>query len=317
MEGEVIDTIQTTTTALVNGTASMTNDVNEATDCDIQLVVTGFGPFHGVEVNPTMLLVQELYNFCIKRQTSSQGEEDQVGDDDRMRINKCIEQARWIVLDTSAKNVDEQLANLRKEITNSTDSVAAATEIKSTTEGSSSEIEHQSSGTKTHVKRNDDNTKWLFVHLGVNYRGTGFQLEQCAYNNASFRVPDNEGYQPTDKEIVSTIQLESRCDTNLDVPMLTKYMCDVYPDIETTLSIDPGRFVCNYLYYSSLYQCQTITKNQQQEQQRSDAVTSSAGHAQCLFVHVPPLEVASKEIQLEYVSTLITHLLIQSSSSDS
>ena len=44
----------------------------------------------------------------------------------------------------------------------------------------------------------DSSTKDVVVmlHLGVNYRGKKMQLEQCAYNDATFRVPDNNGYQP-------------------------------------------------------------------------------------------------------------------------
>jgi len=40
----------------------------------------------------------------------------------------------------------------------------------------------------------------VILHLGVNYRGTKFQIEQCAYNVARFRVADELGFQPQDGE---------------------------------------------------------------------------------------------------------------------
>ena len=39
-----------------------------------------------------------------------------------------------------------------------------------------------------------DSAVTIFLHLGENYKGTVFQLEQCAYNDASFRIPDQQGY---------------------------------------------------------------------------------------------------------------------------
>ena len=43
-----------------------------------------------------------------------------------------------------------------------------------------------------------DNRKFrVIIHLGVNYKGDRFQLESCAYNNASFRIPDEHGNQPS------------------------------------------------------------------------------------------------------------------------
>lgn len=40
----------------------------------------------------------------------------------------------------------------------------------------------------------------VILHLGVNCGGTRFQIEQCAYNDASFRVADELGFHPQDGE---------------------------------------------------------------------------------------------------------------------
>jgi pyroglutamyl-peptidase len=48
----------------------------------------------------------------------------------------------------------------------------------------------------------------VLLHLGVNYQGQGFQLETCAYNDATFRIPDERGFQPEKQLICENIPLE-------------------------------------------------------------------------------------------------------------
>ena len=55
------------------------------------------------------------------------------------------------------------------------------------------------------------------------------------------------------------------------------------------LSSDPGRFICNYLYYQSLRSCCPPTAPSGTPGQASDPEDFIPEHA--LFVHVPPLEV--------------------------
>jgi pyroglutamyl-peptidase len=129
----------------------------------------------------------------------------------------------------------------------------------------------------------------ILLHLGVNYRGTGFQLEQCAYNDATFRIPDQRGYQPQKMAIVLEEDVGSRCDTTLNVETLVQNQTSLYPNVESKISIDPGRFVCNYLY------CYSLNKLQ-------------SPHVQCLFLHIPNFSVVSKETQLAYCSDLMRQL---------
>merc|ERR1712194_415013 len=85
----------------------------------------------------------------------------------------------------------------------------------------------------------------IFLHLGVNYKGTGFKLEQCAYNDASFRIPDQQGYQPKNSKILDDLLLCQRFDTQIDIEKLLQNQTEIHSNIESKCSIDPGRFVCN------------------------------------------------------------------------
>jgi pyroglutamyl-peptidase len=205
----------------------------------LSLVVTGFGPFGKVTENPTTILIHEFPNYL----TSSDVQWKQ-------ELLSCIDE--WIILETSAKGVNDKLDTM---------------------------IMSSSSTT----------TNRIFLHLGVDARGTGFKLEQCAYNEATFRIPDQQGYQPQQESIFSDEALGQRLENRtLNLEELMANMSLLLPDttVETKVSTDPGRFVCNYLYCKSLKQQQY-----------------------CLFVHIPPLEVISKEMQLEYLAHLMQQLV--------
>lgn len=122
----------------------------------------------------------------------------------------------------------------------------------------------------------------VLLHLGVNFKGTNFQLEQCAYNEAHFRIPDEKGYQPRNKKVIDGC--DPTLTTRLDVEKLQTYI-----GLESVVvSTDPGRFVCNYTYYCSL------SKLQQDE----NSVYS-------LFLHVPPFSTIPEEEQLRVVTLVM------------
>lgn len=130
----------------------------------------------------------------------------------------------------------------------------------------------------------------VYLHLGVNYKGTHFQLEQCGYNDATFRIPDEQGYQPNNKCINEDCTLGTFLETKLDCHDICEHLSD-----ETSrscssvivVSTDPGRFVCNYTYYYSL------TKTQHDKQVYS------------LFVHVPPFSKVPQEEQLKTIAAIM------------
>ena len=133
-------------------------------------------------------------------------------------------------------------------------------------------------------RQRDDSIVYVLLHLGVNVEGESFQLETCAYNEASFRIPDEMGFQPSNLPISKGAATGSQLFTTLDVPELVESMNRTCGD--AVASSDPGRFVCNYTYYCSLDKC----CNQK---------------AECLFLHVPPLSRASLPKQLHFVANLL------------
>jgi hypothetical protein len=59
--------------------------------------------------------------------------------------------------------------------------------------------------------------------------------------------------------------------------------------ISCELTQDPGRFICNYLYYESLRRCDQSSSTTSDTHAHADAADVIPEHA--LFVHVPPTEV--------------------------
>lgn len=121
------------------------------------------------------------------------------------------------------------------------------------------------------------------LHLGVAEGSTEYRLERAAYNEASFRIPDVSG-KCLEQRIV-----EGQPDvlaSTAPVERVLRALQDATVDgpRPTVISDDPGRFVCNYLYFSAL------------------AASAAAGiEARVLFLHVPPAECASVEEQLTVV----------------
>eukprot|EP00899_Mesostigma_viride_P015908 jgi/Mesvir1/24318/Mv11004-RA.3 len=91
----------------------------------------------------------------------------------------------------------------------------------------------------------------ILLHLGVDASRDYFAFEKQAWNDASFRIPDEEGWMPKgvrireeDGPVTCTRQ------TSLDLDRLSQLLrgrgyC-------AAVSHDPGRFVCNWVYYQSL-----------------------------------------------------------------
>ena len=172
------------------------------------------------------------------------------------------------ILETSAEYVREKISDIYKE------------------------LKHSSSKSKDII---------IILHLGVNYRGKVFHLEQCAYNDATFRVADERGYRPN-KEVV--LQYTNNCNTStsnhewgkclsttLDVQSLCSDLQKEDNAEEVVVSTDPGRFVCNYTYCFSLDQCSSTNECSGGEKKQQNA----------LFIHVPPFKVIPEERQLYFI----------------
>ncbi|KAH9613952.1 hypothetical protein KSS87_004878 [Heliosperma pusillum] len=109
----------------------------------------------------------------------------------------------------------------------------------------------------------------VWLHLGVNSGAQTFAIESQAYNEATFRCPDEFGWQP-----------QTGCNVEAIFSSLKK------KGFNLMISDDPGRFVCNYVYYHSL-------RFAEEKETKS------------LFVHVPLFSKIDEETQMRFVLSLL------------
>jgi pyroglutamyl-peptidase len=185
--------------------------------------------------------------------------------------------------------------------------------LETSAEGSRTEIDRIKERIETTSKGETKEIKVLLLHLGVNYKGKSFQLESCAYNDASFRIPDERGYQPEGISIMGdNFEVGTSLDTLLDVSTLVDEMNDAIAVNEgicgapAVISTDPGRFVCNYTYLYSLHTFQCSKDVPFEEAPRKNNVDY-----RCVFLHVPPFEIVMEEQQLWFVTQLMKALYDQ------
>ena len=115
------------------------------------------------------------------------------------------------------------------------------------------------------------------IHFGVNEQARKFQFEKFAYNEKTFRIPDVDGLVFHGDPIDPSLPTGHRLGTLLAMPWFVD--CDV--------SEDPGRYICNYMYYKSL--------------------VVSGGRS--IFIHVPPYTIMPKHEQELLVESIIEFIV--------
>jgi len=109
----------------------------------------------------------------------------------------------------------------------------------------------------------------------------------------TFRVPDVRGYQPIEDLISSSSAYDSPLLTSIPLSVILEEFQYQSPSsggdqAQVTISTDPGRYLCNYVYYKALLH------------QQSQAIPLHS-----LFIHVPSFEVISKDQQVKIIQQLI------------
>jgi len=154
-------------------------------------------------------------------------------------------------------------------------------------------LEVSAEGTKRFLKSidesisNSSDDKILFLHLGVNSSATTFALEKYGWNEANFRCPDECGWKPVNELIVPDEKIVKN-ETKLPLESISTCLTSLNHVVK--VSTDPGRFICNYLYFFSL----EGLKNRK--------------NSQSLFVHVPPFSSIPLEKQLSFVYDLMNQI---------
>jgi len=126
------------------------------------------------------------------------------------------------------------------------------------------------------------------VHVGVSSRDKVVTLE-CEAHNAGYCQPDTQGCVPLQGECVQGgLDRERTC---LDMESLVQELT-VTGDrigVEFGLSVDPGHYLCDFVYYRSLH----------------------ASKGRSLFVHVPPLGKPYTATQLAQAIVILVKTVIR------
>ncbi|KAA0176691.1 hypothetical protein FNF27_01972 [Cafeteria roenbergensis] len=134
----------------------------------------------------------------------------------------------------------------------------------------------------------------VFLHFGVADGSSCARLERTAYNLAHFRVPDESGEAPKCEKVLPEFDLGHACKAELDCAAVVDRVDD--PARRLTLSDDPGRFVCNFLAFSSM---------------KRTAAWNAPGTAPkrlAVFCHIPALRVLGEDAGLQLALDLLDAL---------
>nr|XP_032638665.1 pyroglutamyl-peptidase 1 [Chelonoidis abingdonii] len=104
----------------------------------------------------------------------------------------------------------------------------------------------------------------LVVHVGVSGMATTVTLEKCGHN-VGYKGLDNCRFCPGSQ---CCVEGGPECiDSIIDMDAVCRRVSTLGLDVTVTISKDAGRYLCDFTYYTSLYQ----------------------SHGRSAFVHVPPL----------------------------
>jgi len=120
------------------------------------------------------------------------------------------------------------------------------------------------------------------VHLGVSGVARHICLECRGVNEADFRIPDVRGCQTRGEPVVASA--EPVLYTPLRLPEVLGELRD--RGVSCEISTDAGRYICNYIFFTSLHAAQP-------------------SGIPVLFVHVPPFEVMSCPEQITAVICIL------------
>ena len=232
---------------------------DDARHTAVRFLVTGFGKFGGVSENPTSVTVRALQDF------TSEGCE--IDDGDGLTVLAAE------VIEVSTIAADEAIARLVAigERANS----SAATGV-----------------TRGPYRRPRSHT--VLVHLGVAVGSPSFDLESRATNNATFRIPDERGWQPRGERIIADEPHEPKL-TDIAVHVVARRLAASghAVNVPVAVSYDAGAFLCNWIYFKSLAATEHLNSG------GGDDVWHS------LFVHVPAADVADAETQLRFARAML------------
>ncbi|OCU00493.1 pyroglutamyl-peptidase 1 [Xenopus laevis] len=125
----------------------------------------------------------------------------------------------------------------------------------------------------------------VIVHVGVSGMATAITLEKCGHNTG-YQGLDNCEFCPGTQ---CCVEGGPEClHSIIDIDTVCKRAAAAGLDVQFTVSTDAGRYLCDFTYYTSLYQ----------------------SHGRSVFIHVPPLGKPYTAVQLgQAIQTIIRVIL--------
>lgn len=212
----------------------------------VLLHLTGFGPFGGVNENPTSIVCKILRDY-IEHGNIPDGVDRSVLEE-LSAANICLEglDALEVSAEACRENVPAIVDGLLNKVrSGKSDAVA-------------------------------------LVHLGVSPGSRTIQLECRGVNVADFRIPDVRGWQADGESVVACA--DSVLYTTLRLHEILGELHD--RGVSCEISTDAGRYICNYIFFTSLHATKPTT-------------------IPVLFVHVPSFETMAAPTQVAAVVWLL------------
>ena len=122
----------------------------------------------------------------------------------------------------------------------------------------------------------------VLLMMGLAAGRKEISLERYAWNESKASIPDCDGILCNGGKINK--EGDERLETNIDIAEIERRLID--EGIPTKISTDPGRYVCNNIYYTAL----------------------SSSNRPSLFVHFPLLADMDEEKQEKALGVIISYL---------
>lgn len=123
----------------------------------------------------------------------------------------------------------------------------------------------------------------LVIELGVSSRTIGVRLESVGYNARNASIPDVDGICGSMESIDNAMPYNCVKETAWPLEALSRHLQKVAP-CKVEVSTDPGRYVCNNLYWETLHQFPAVPS---------------------LFVHIPFLNDNNRPSMLSTIGLLL------------
>ena len=121
------------------------------------------------------------------------------------------------------------------------------------------------------------------IELGVSSRTDVVRLESKGYNARTANIPDVDGIHCTTQVIDKKLPYDVGKRTIWPLDEVSKHLQENLKT-EVVISVDPGRYVCNSLYWETLHRFPKIPS---------------------IFVHIPPVDDTNRSTVIQTIGALV------------